>query len=165
MTVQQQNNARERVSIVPYTPEYKQAFHDLNMAWLEKYFTVEPVHRHALENPESEILKGGGEIFFAIRDGKALGTVAMRAAGNGVFELTKLGVDPSAQGFGLGYLLCEAVIDVFKAKKGTRLYLETHTKLKPAMRLYEKLNFKLMPKPEDAHYQGTDCYMIWSPDQ
>lgn len=162
MPAQQQNKSPDTVAIVPYQNSYKQAFHDLNMAWLAKYFTVEPVHRHALENPESEILAGGGEIFFAVRGDEVLGTVAIRADGDGIYELTKLGVDPSAQGLGLGRLLCEAVINYFKAKGGTRLYLETHTKLVPAMRLYETLNFTLMAKPEDAHYQGTDCYMEWT---
>ncbi|MFC4348726.1 GNAT family N-acetyltransferase [Kordiimonas lipolytica] len=165
MTASLPNNARNGIRIVPYRPGYKQAFHDLNMAWLEKYFTVEPVHRHALENPESEIIEGGGEIFFAVRGDDVLGTVAIRADGGGVYELTKLGVDPSAQGLGLGRLLCEAVIDHFCVMGGTRLYLETHTKLVPAMRLYETLNFTLMDKPEDAHYQGTDCYMEWTGQQ
>lgn len=153
------------VSIIPYSPTYKQAFYDLNIAWLEKYFTVEPVHRHALENPESEILEGGGEIFFAKRGKDILGTVAIRSDGDGVFELTKLGVAPKAQGLGLGRRLCEAVIDRFIAERGTKLYLETHTKLGPAMRLYEALNFSLRQKPADAHYAGTDCYMVWEGPQ
>lgn len=165
MTVQQLNKSQTDISIVPYKRAYKQAFYDLNMAWLEKYFTVEPIHRQALENPESEILAAGGEIFFAVRGDEVLGTVAIRADGEGVYELTKLGVDPAAQGLGLGRLLCEAVIGFFKAKGGTRLYLETHTKLVPAMQLYKTLNFTLMGKQADAHYDGTDCYMEWTGNQ
>lgn len=161
MTVPQQNEAQDKVIIVPYQPQYNQAFYDLNIAWLEKYFTVEPVHRQALENPESEILDGGGEIFFAVRNGEPIGTVALRSDGDGVYELTKLGVAPKAQGLGLGRLLCEAVIDHFIRLGGKRLYLETHTKLKPAMKLYQALNFELQDKPADAHYDGTDCYMVW----
>lgn len=165
MTAQQRNSAATGVEIVGYSPAFKQAFYDLNIAWLEAYFTVEPVHRHALENPESEIMAGGGEIFFARRGTEILGTVAVRADGEDVYELTKLGVAPAAQGLGLGRALCQAVIDWFRARGGTKLYLETHTKLEAAMALYRKLDFHLMEKPADAHYAGTDCYMVWRGDE
>ena len=149
------------ICIVSYEPRFKRAFYDLNIAWLEKYFTVEPVHRHALENPESEILEGCGAIFFALKDGLPVGTIAIRKESDGVFELTKLGVGPSMQGLGLGRSLCEAVIRYFLAAGGTSLYLETHTKLSPAMHLYEALGFALKDNPNKAHYGGTDCYMAW----
>lgn len=164
MNAQPQNRDENTVEIVGYAPHFRQAFHDLNIAWLERYFTVEPVHRHTLENPESEIIADGGEIFFAVRGDDILGTVAVRREGDGIFELTKLGVDPAAQGLGLGRLLCMAAIAFFKESGGNKLFLETHTKLKPAMRLYETLNFKVTEKPADAHYAGTDCYMIWHGD-
>lgn len=165
MTPLAQNKVSGDIRIVSFQPCYKQAFYDLNMAWLEQYFTVEPIHRRALENPETEILANGGEIFFAIRGQDVLGTVAFRADGDGVYELTKLGVDPSAQGLGLGRRLCETVIAKFQELGGTRLYLETHTKLVPAMHLYAKLNFKIREKPPGAHYDGTDCYMEWGGPQ
>jgi len=165
MTAPQLSDPATRVQIVGYNPAFKQAFFDLNIAWLEHYFTVEPVHRRALENPENEIIEGGGEIFFARRGADILGTVAVRADGNGVYELTKLGVSPAAQGLGLGRALCEAVINWFQARQGRTLYLETHTKLEAAMALYRKLDFELMEKPADAHYEGTDCYMVWRGDK
>ncbi|WP_308910692.1 GNAT family N-acetyltransferase [Pseudokordiimonas caeni] len=140
---------------------YKAAFYDINIAWLEEHFTVEPKHRAVLSNPEDEILAGGGEVFFALKDGVAVGTVAVRADGGGVYELTKLGVTPAARGLGLGRLLCEAVIDWFSAQGGTRLYLETHTKLTAAMRLYEALGFVTGTNPSGDAYAGTDCYMEW----
>jgi len=147
--------------IVTYDPQFKRAFHDLNIAWLEHYFTVEPVHRKTLENPEREILTGGGEIFFGVMVGEAVGTVAVRHAGNGVYELTKLGVDPKAQGSGMGRVLCERVIDYFKDKSGTLLYLETHAKLKAAMHLYKELGFKVKPHAGEGQYQGCDLYLEW----
>ncbi|MCJ9428269.1 GNAT family N-acetyltransferase [Kordiimonas marina] len=155
---------RGTVSLVPYAPVHRQAFHDLNLAWLEKYFTVEPVHLKVLRDPEGEIIAKGGEIFFALLDGKPVGTVAVRADGGGAYELTKLGVDPAAQGYGIGRKLCQAVIDWYKAQPdGVRLFLETHTKLKPAMHLYEALDFRLTKNPGADEYEGTDCYMEWRP--
>lgn len=149
------------ISITPYDPEHRQAFHDLNIAWLEKYFTVEPAHRQMLENPETELLEGGGEVFFAVEGGHAVGAVGVRNAGNGIFELTKLGVDPAAQGGGIGRKLCETVIAFFQDAGGTTLYLETHNSLKPALHLYEDLGFVICKNPGSKHYDGCDLYMEW----
>ncbi|WP_020398335.1 GNAT family N-acetyltransferase [Kordiimonas gwangyangensis] len=149
------------MKIVTYKPEYAQAFRDLNLAWLEKYFTVEPVHLKVLDNPEGTIIAPGGEVFFALEGDTVVGTVAVRALGEGRFELTKLGVDPSAQGGGIGRTLCVAVLDWFLERGGKTLFLETHTKLKPAMRLYKKLGFELTTNPDAGGYAGTDCYMEW----
>lgn len=149
------------IEITGYNPAYRQAFHDMNIAWLEEYFTVEPAHRQMLENPEAELIAGGGEVFFAVQGGKVLGTVGVRNAGEGIYELTKLAVKPSAQGLGLGRWLCETVIDFFRNKNGKTLYLETHNKLKPALRLYKDLNFVTVRNPGDSHYDGCDLYMEW----
>lgn len=147
--------------IISYKPEYKRAFHDITMAWLAPNFTVEPQHFDMLLNPERVLLKPGGNVFFAVEDGKAVGTVAMKPCGDGVFELTKLGVDPAAKGVGYGRKLCERVIESFLEKKGRLLFLETHSTLKPAMALYEKLGFKLAENPNGAEYLCTNCYMEW----
>ncbi len=155
------NKLHSGVTITAYNPAFKQAFYDLNIAWLEKYFTVEDVHRKVLADPEGTVLHSGGEVFFAVHDEKAVGTVAVKHCGGGVYELTKLGVDDGAQGLGLGRALCKAVIDWFQAKGGKLLFLETHTKLKPAMHLYETLGFVATENPAPDVYEGTDCYMEW----
>jgi len=149
------------VEITGYDPAHKQAFHDMNIAWLEEYFTVEPAHRQMLENPEEELVANGGEVFFAVRGSEVLGTVGVRHAGGGIYELTKLAVSPAAQGMGLGRFLCETVIDFFRGKDGKTLYLETHNKLKPALHIYESLNFKTVKNPGSKHYDGCDLYMEW----
>lgn len=160
------NEGAENIVIAAYNPVYKQAFHDLNIAWLQKYFMVEPAHRQMLENPDTELVEGGGQVFFAVRGdegmpNEVLGTVAVRNAGSGIFELTKLAVSPTAQGLGLGRRLCETVIKFFDESGGKTLYLETHNKLKPALHLYEQLNFQTIKNPGDSQYDGCDLYMEW----
>jgi len=149
------------IKITGYDPAFKQAFHDLNIRWLEEYFTVELAHKRMLDNPERELVADGGEVFFAVRGTEVLGTVGVRCAGGGVYELTKLAVSPAAQGLGLGRTLCESVIEFFCANEGKTLYLETHKKLGPALRLYESLNFKTIQNPGESHYDGCDLYMEW----
>jgi len=150
-----------KTEIISYDPQYKQAFYDLTMAWLAKDFTVEPQHTDMLLNPERVLLAEGGDVFFAIKDGQPVGTVAIKSHGGGVFELTKLGVDPSVQGGGYGRKLCERVIQDFQEKKGARLFLESHSMLTSAMALYKNLGFKLATNPGGGEYECTNCYMEW----
>ena len=127
--------------IIPYHPRYRDDFARLNFAWLEEFFLVEAIDKLVLGNPEDYILDKGGEIYFALDDGRAVGTVAFKKAGDGLYELTKLGVDNTSQKGGIGRALCMAVIDRFVELGGDLLFLETNQVLSPAIKLYEKLDF------------------------
>lgn len=154
-----------RFELVPYHIDYQQAFYDLNRRWLEEFFEVEPIDHTVLSDPETHILAKGGEVFFTLVDGKPAGTVAMKIQGPGLFELTKLAVDPDVQQGGMGRALCEKVIERFQARGGKTLYLETNTLLTPAIRLYEKLNFVEMAPPEPSPYERANYYMEWRPHE
>lgn len=153
--------ARTRFEVKPYDHRWRQVFYDLNVWWLREYFTVEPVDEEVLSEPECKILDKGGEIFFAVVDGKAVGTVAMKLISPGVFELTKLAVDPRVQQGGMGAALCKEVIERFRARGGETLFLETNTKLTPAIALYHKLGFVEKPNPYNSPYERSNYYMEW----
>ncbi|GHF16553.1 hypothetical protein GCM10017044_08570 [Kordiimonas sediminis] len=147
---------------IPYQSAYRSDFARLNIDWLEEFFVVEPIDELVLHNPEDYILNKGGDIFFALKDGQAVGTVAMKATDRtGVFELTKLGVDKSCQGAGVGEALCQMVFDRFIEVGGALLFLETNTKLQPAIRLYKRLDFVEKPLPSDTPYERANYYMEW----
>ena len=135
------------------------------MRWLREYFRVEAVDKRVLANPEELILDEGGEIFFAVAGNVAHGTVAMKRIEPGVFELTKLAVDPRVQQGGMGRRLCEKVIERFVARGGKTLFLETNTTLTPAISLYEKLGFVHKPFPSESPYERADYYMEWQGDR
>jgi putative acetyltransferase len=44
---------------------------------------------------------------------------------------------------------------------GKELFLESSSKLKPALRLYEANGFRHAPRPVASHYQRSDVYMVW----
>lgn len=148
-------------SIEPYHVKYKQAFYDLNAAWIRDFFTIEPIDEKVLSNPEDYILAKGGELFFAISNNKPVGTVAMKADGDGTYELTKLGVDPSMREGGIGSALCLKVVERFEARGGKLLYLDTSSPLKNAIRLYKNLGFIEKEKPVKSAYARADYYMEW----
>ena len=52
-------------SILTFDPAYRDEFRRLNVAWLTRYFQVEPIDERVLGDPEGEILAPGGEILFA----------------------------------------------------------------------------------------------------
>lgn len=139
------------VKIESYKPKYKTAFQSLNEEWLKKYFEVEETDRKALNDPKRSILDSGGFIFVATVDGEPLGVCALiRRQDLGCFELAKMAVSPKAQGKGVGQRLMQAAVDKALSLGESKIFLESNTKLEPAIRLYEKFGFKKivgMPSP------------------
>ena len=149
-----------RVEIIPFEARYRGDFKRLNVAWLEKHFRVEPIDEAVLSDPERHILEPGGRILFARVDGGIAGTCALMPEGDRV-ELTKMAVDERFQGLGLGRKLLEAAIAEFKRGDGKELFLESSSKLVPAIRLYETSGFQHRPRPGDSHYERADVYMVY----
>ena len=155
----------EAVEIVPFSPELRQHFYRLNAAWLERFFQLEPYDIEVLSNPEGVILSTGGAVFFARFGDGIVGTCALMQVKPGEYELTKMGVDPGAQGLGIGRRLIEAAIAEFQRLGGSELFLETNSKLKTAIRLYETSGFVHQAAVKaDSHYARADTYMIWRGD-
>jgi GNAT superfamily N-acetyltransferase len=129
--------------IVDFAQEHALAFRQLNEAWISQYFRMEPADYKALDNPKTYIIDGGGSILIALHNGAAVGTCALIKMEDGkAFELAKMAVSGTMQGKGLGLLLGNAAIDKARLLGAHRLYLESNTILKPAIKLYEKLGFK-----------------------
>lgn len=149
-------------TIEPYSIAYKDVFHHLNRKWLEAYFVVEPVDVKALTDPDGYILNSGGEIWFAVQHGEAVGCYALKHDGDGVFEFTKYAVDPKAQGTGIGRALMDHATERFQARGGTRLYLETNTVLETAMTMYLKNGWTQVEPERVSPYARCNCTMVWS---
>ena len=152
------------IRVVDYDERYRDDFARLNIEWLERWFTVEPVDIEVLHQPEVHVLASGGQIFFALdSDGNAIGTVALRHEGAGIYELTKMAVNPSQRGAGVGRLLMNTVLEAFQRLGGTELCLESNTRLGPALALYESVGFVRQHGLRPGSVYGrTDVYMIWN---
>lgn len=148
---------RSEVEIVAYRPEYKKAFYELNRKWIELYWELEPHDIEVMENPEKHILDKGGYIFVALYNGFPVGVCAlcpMHEESTYDFELAKLAVNNSVQRKGIGRRLCESVINKARELGGEKLFLESNTRLKPAIALYRKLGFKELPEYHPAYARG-----------
>ncbi len=152
-------NELQDVEIVGYSPKYKKDFKELNYEWLNKYFKVENVDREILSNPEKEVLKKGGQIFFARKENEIVGTCAVKKVSGRSFELTKMAVTESAQGKQIGKKLALAAIEFSKNKNARELVLETSRKLESAVALYQKLGFVIESKLGTSKYERPTIKM------
>lgn len=142
--------------IVPYRQEFRPAFERLNREWIETWFEVEDADRETFRNPEAKILAAGGQIFFVLRRGEILGTCAIIPHGPGEWEIAKMAVAPAARGQGLGDLLMETAIDFAHSAKANRVIIVSNTVLEPAIRLYQKHGFQVVPMIDDARYRRAN---------
>jgi ribosomal protein S18 acetylase RimI-like enzyme/DNA-binding MarR family transcriptional regulator len=148
------------VQILPFAPCHAADFKRLNLEWLQKFFRVEPIDVQVLSSPQ-DIVRKGGAIYVARRDRKIVGTCALIHDGDGVYELSKMAVTADCQGLGIGQKLLAACIAAFHTRRGNRLFLETNSILKPAIRLYESVGFEHAPSPHASTYERADVYMVY----
>ena len=132
----------QALTFVPYGVHHHKAFKTLNEKWIKQNFTMEDSDYAALDHPQTHILDKGGYIVMADLNGKSVGTCALIKMNDNDFELAKMAVDDSVKGLGIGFMLGEHVMDKAKSLGAKRLYLESNTKLVPAINLYQKLGFK-----------------------
>ena len=148
------------VQIIPYASPYAADFKQLNLEWLHRYFTVEPIDEHVLSHPE-HIIKEGGALLLAKLDGEIVGTCALLHEGNGRFEVSKTAVTERLQGKGIGRKLVMAAIAEFQKIGGRELYLETNSVLQTAITLYESVGFVHSEKPTPSPYARANVYMVY----
>jgi GNAT superfamily N-acetyltransferase len=147
------------IQIVAYRDEYAPEFARLNLEWLERFELLEDEDKKYLYDPETHILAGGGEIFFALENGTVIGTCAAIWHSDKEVELAKLAVSPVAQGRGLGRQLSETVIRFAEESGANKVTLISSTKLVAAIRLYEALGFRHVDAPKDLSYETADVFM------
>jgi len=129
------------VQILRFEEKYKDAFYAINEIWLNDIFSITPEDEKQLRAPE-KIVASGGEVFFAVVNGEAVGTCALLKSGDGEFELIKMGVLKEWRRKKLGEELMKAVVEFAQNKNATKITLETAARLEPAIALYEKFGFK-----------------------
>ncbi len=153
-----------QVEFVPYSKleENKSAFRDLNLEFLTEYrFKLEAFDRRVFQNPEKEIIKRGGEIYFLTMKKQAIGCFALIPVRGqpGVVELAKMAVSRKWRGWGLGQKILLFAEERARKLGADRVVLATSTKLVAARRLYERFNYRVVPEPAGVHYERVDLYM------
>lgn len=93
-------------------------------------------------------------------EGKIVGGVGIAPFKDNICELQKLYVSPEIQGKGLAKLLMDYALK-FAGIHYDFCYLETHSDLGAACRLYEKYNFDLLSQPiEGSEHSAMDKWYL-----
>jgi GNAT superfamily N-acetyltransferase len=147
------------IETIAFRPGLAAAFRQLNLDWIERLFAVEPADLKVLDDPERAIILPGGQIFFALDDGRAIGTVAMLLVDKARYELAKMAVASSHRGRGIGGMLGAAGIEWARQAGARTVFLQTNSRLDGAIRLYERLGFRHAADPDPPEYARADVYM------
>ena len=149
--------------IVEWDEKYAGAFISISLEWLKCYGLLEEGDERVMYHPHETVLDLGGQIWFAVKNGEAVGTVAAIPIGNGKYELGKLGVTDSAAGHGIGRKLTETALSFMAEKGAKKVILFSNSALGKAIGMYERMGFRhvVLGIPE---FESADVKMEMDPD-
>ena len=123
------------------------AYFDPELAHLSRYYAALPEKRaYFVAECGGEVLGGAG--------------YAECSAFEDCAELQKLYLSDSAKGKGLGRRLMETVEDRARQAGYRRLYLETHSILDAAIRLYERRGYRSIDRPPSVQHGTMDRFYL-----
>lgn len=122
------------------------AYFDPELDHLSRYYGADPARR----------------AYFILEDGAVLGGVGVAefSGPDACAELQKLYLADGLKGRGLGRRLLETAEDAARTLGYRRLYLETHSALVPALRLYEAAGFTRIAQPETVLHTTMDRFYL-----
>lgn len=132
------------MEITFYQDKYKKDFAELNLAWIKKYFKVEPQDVEMLNDAES-LIKKGAAVYFAVEQDKAIAVCMVIPRDGQIWEICKLATDEHYIGKGAGSAVLKACMDYAKEHGAKKLMIVSNTSLSAAMHLYDKFGFKEVP--------------------
>lgn len=137
------------MKIIPYSPEYRDEFVELNRAWISKMFVMEPEDERELSNIEGYI-QAGGQIFFALDDdGAVMACCMIGPREDGDWEIMKFAAKGMYTGTGAGSACLRACIDYARERGVDRVIIVTNTNCVQAIHLYRKFGFVEMPADKE----------------
>lgn len=143
-----------KIEVISYNKKFSEDFYTLNKLWIEESWSLEDSDKEDLLNPE-KIVKKGGQIFFAVSNNKAVGTVAMIFNSKNKFELAKMTVKSNFRGKGIANLLMDKCIQFAVEKRAKEIFLISNDSLKIARNLYDKYGFKEVDLDSKKYKRGN----------
>ena len=144
-----------KIKMVPYEEKLKDsvfAFTEKCFEELEKKF--EPDGRHSFYND----IEGYFEVFFCLTVGdRVAGTVAVKRLDDHTAELKALYLSGELRGRGYGKKLLDKAVESAMELGFDFIVLDSMSKYKEALRLYEKAGFKHIERYNDNQY--ADVFM------
>ena len=142
------------IRVQEYDTKFDKDFFVLNKAWIEKSWILEESDKKDLLNPK-KIIDNGGQVFFAVEDQNAIGTVAMIKNSDYKFELAKMTVKENYRGKGIANMLMDQCLDFAKQKNTKEIFLISNDSLTTARNLYDKYGFKEVDLDSSKYDRGN----------
>ena len=142
------------IEIVGFNKKYSEQFFILNKAWIEESWHLEDSDKKDLLNPD-KIIKNGGQVFFALENKIAIGTVAMIKSSDDKFELAKMTVQEDFRGKGIANMLMNECLKFAKQKNAREIFLISNDSLIIARNLYDKNGFKEVKLDSQKYDRGN----------
>ena len=142
------------IEIVGFNKKYSEKFFILNKAWIEESWRLEDSDKKDLLNPD-KIVENGGQIFFALENKIAIGTVAMIKSSDDRFELAKMTVQEGFRGKGIANMLMNECLKFAKQKNAREIFLISNDLLIIARNLYDKYGFKEVELDSQKYDRGN----------
>ena len=126
----------------------------LNKAWIEESWRLEDSDKKDLLNPD-KIVENGGQVFFALENKIAIGTVAMIKSSDDRFELAKMTVKEGFRGKGIANMLMDECLKFAKQNNAREIFLISNDSLIIARNLYDKNGFKEVKLDSQKYDRGN----------
>ena len=146
---------RFRINIVKYENQYRKDFEKLNLAWLEEHFNLEEYDKKTFADPESCVIKQGGEILIALLGTTVVGTLALIDHDKSKLEMSKLTVRSDYRRRGIARMLINVAIEYAKKHSYEEIFALTNSRLEEAKALYLKMKFTYSTC-SDKRYKRVD---------
>ena len=137
-----------------YETKFDKDFFVLNKAWIEESWILEESDKKDLLNPK-RIIDNGGQVFFAVENQSAIGTVAMIKSSDYKFELAKMTVKEIYSGKGIANMLMDQCLNFAKQKNAKEIFLISNDSLTIARNLYDKYGFKEVDLDSSKYDRGN----------
>ena len=147
--------------VAPYGNESPDEIFDLILPIQQKEFGIAITRdgQPDLADIPSFYQQGNGNFWLARRNGKVIGTVALKDIGNRQLALRKMFVSREERGGGTARALLDTAVAWAKERQCTDIFLGTTAQFLAAHRFYEKNGFVEIPKdqlPPSFPVMGVD---------
>ena len=114
----------------------------------------------SLESLSSFYDRPGRAYYVLLEDGAVIGGIGLAEYEGDCCELQKLYLTAASRGKGTGGRLVAFIEDEARRLGYRRIYLETHSNLAAAVRLYEKAGYRLIERPAGAVHGAMDRFFL-----
>ena len=146
---------QKEYELLDFSPEFSEAFKELNLEWIEEYFEPEDIDLKMLSDPQKMFIDSGGAIILVKVGESVVGCCGLLKRNDTTFEISKMAVTPTHQGLGLGKAMLHQTLRIAKRLGATRLEIISNTILEPAIGLYKSVGFVEIPLTSDAYGRGN----------